>query len=70
MAAIGFPDLAKRADPPSGRDRVDLRAEPDWIARVQRQADRLGISLSAYIRQATSRQLEQDEATDPAQRDD
>lgn len=47
------------------RDRVDMRAEPAWMARVERQAARLGISVTAYIKMATSRQLEIDEATDP-----
>lgn len=58
----------KRADPPvdSSRDRIDLRAERAWVARAERQAARFGVSLSAYIRQAVSRQLELDEATDPA----
>lgn len=58
----------KKPSPPADatRDRIDLRAEPAWIARVERQARRLGTSLSAYIRQATTRQLEKDEQSDPA----
>jgi hypothetical protein len=47
--------------PVPGRDRVDLRAEPEWIARVQAQADRLGMALSAYIRMATTKEVERDE---------
>jgi hypothetical protein len=44
------------------RDRVDLRADAEWIARVKRQAKRLGLnSVSAYVRQATTKQLIQDE---------
>jgi len=50
------------------RDRIDLRADPAWIARIQAQADRLGLGLSAYIRQAVTRQLEQDEAQAPRPR--
>jgi hypothetical protein len=46
------------------RDRLDLRAEPAWIARVRRQADRFGMSISAYIRAKTTEALEKDEATD------
>lgn len=62
-------DVAKRksrinADE-SPRSRVDLRADPEWVARIERQAKRLGITVSAYIKQATSRALESDEATDP-----
>jgi predicted HicB family RNase H-like nuclease len=47
------------------RGRFDLRAEPEWLARVEAQAKRHGLSMSAYIRQATTIQLEQDEQTDP-----
>jgi hypothetical protein len=70
LATDGVRTVAKRKQPArrpadDGRDRVELRADPAWLARVQRQADRLGVSVSAYIRQATTRQLEADEATDP-----
>ncbi len=54
----------------AARDRVDLRVEPAWVARVERQAKRLGLTLSAYIRQATTRQLETDEASDPGAAED
>jgi predicted HicB family RNase H-like nuclease len=47
------------------RDRIDLRAEPELVARLKRQAKRLGISMSAYIRLAVTRQVEQDESNDP-----
>jgi hypothetical protein len=47
------------------RDRIALRADPAWIARVQAQADRLGIGLSAYIRQAVTRQFERHESEEP-----
>jgi hypothetical protein len=59
------PQGGKPAQPPG---RHELRVEPVWLARVQRQADRLGISASAYIRLATSERLERDEATDPGLR--
>lgn len=50
------------------RDRIDLRAEPEWIARVDVQSKRLGISVSAYIRQAVTLKLERDEAEAPKKR--
>ena len=59
----------KKNDPPASRDRVDLRADPAWVARLERQADRLGITITAYVKQAVSRALEADEATDPTLRD-
>ena len=56
-----------RTDPQSDpeRDRFEFRGEPDWFARLRRQARRRGISVTAYIKQAASLQLEADEATDP-----
>jgi predicted HicB family RNase H-like nuclease len=51
------------------RDRFDLRIEPDWLDRIERQADRIGVSVSAYIRMATSQRLELDEASDPTLKD-
>jgi hypothetical protein len=56
-------DVGRRKEEPRGR--IALRADPAWIARVQAQADRLGIGLSAYIRQAVTRQLERDESEEP-----
>ena len=65
MPSTAVPPVAKKKPSPSEdqpvRDRVDLRAPPDWIARVERQAKRRGISLSAYIRQATSLMVDDDE---------
>jgi len=46
------------------RDRIDLRATPEWIERVAAQADRFGMNLSAYIRAAVTEKLERDEATE------
>jgi hypothetical protein len=56
----------KKATRPTGR--IEMRADLGWIRRVERQAARLGLSLSAYMRQATSLRLEQDEASDPGVR--
>lgn len=62
--ALGLNLVAKKRKPAEPRDRIDIRASPQWIARVRRQADRYGISVSAYIKQAVSRQLEKDEPTE------
>src|SRR5262245_1815522 len=45
-------------------DRIDLKVEPKWHARVMSQAERLGMDVNDYIRQTTTLKLEQDEATD------
>lgn len=62
---------AKKPDKGSGKkaERFELRVDPDWLARVERQADRRGIGVAAYIRQAASLELEKDEATDPKLKD-
>jgi predicted DNA binding CopG/RHH family protein len=64
--------LASNKKPKPGkppRDRIDLRVKSSWYARVQRQADRLGMDVSTYIRHATTLKLEQDEASDPEMKD-
>jgi hypothetical protein len=48
------------------RVRLVMHVDPLWLGRMQVQADRLGVSLSAYISQAATRRLERDEAEDPA----
>ena len=48
------------------RERLDMRFDADTRARLERQAERFGDSLSAYIRRALIRQLEADEASDPS----
>ena len=70
-STLASPPVAKKRTPSAdaARDRIDLRADPAWVARIEKQAERFGLTVSAYIRQAVSRQLEQDEATDP-QKDD
>jgi predicted HicB family RNase H-like nuclease len=62
------PAMPSRQTADNSRDRIDLRAEPTLIARANRQASRLGISLSAYIRQALTLKVEQDEAAEPEPR--
>jgi hypothetical protein len=47
-----------RKRPNPERDVIQLRAEPAWIDRVNAEAERLGLSLSAYIRLAVNERLE------------
>lgn len=53
--------------PADKRERIDLRAPAEWIARVEAMADRWQMNVSAYIRQAVTRQLEREEAEMAAQ---
>jgi hypothetical protein len=54
-----------RKRPNPNRDLIQLRAEPAWIDRVNAEAERLGLSISAYVRLAVTERLERDEASHP-----
>ena len=47
------------------RDRVELRADPEWIARVSSAAERFSLSLSAFIRMVVTERLEELERNPP-----
>ena len=59
--------VAKKAPTPASeeRDRFDLRLDPEFRERIKRQADRMQLNMSAYIRRALALQVEQDESTEP-----
>jgi hypothetical protein len=44
------------------RDRMELKAEPEWIARLTRVAKKLGLSLSAYVRLALTEDMDDRES--------
>lgn len=44
--------------PPFGR--IELQAPPEWIEELDRVADAVGMSRSAYIRNACNRQMAAD----------
>jgi len=54
----------KKKKPSEPNARVELRVDPAWLERIQKQAERRAISVSAYIRQAASMQLQRDEAAE------
>jgi len=39
------------------RDRIEIRAEADWVNLVSEEAARLGLSISAYLRLAANEKL-------------
>ena len=47
---------------PANRGRVDLRADPEWLTRVEDHAARLGLNVSAYIRLAVSERMQRDDS--------
>lgn len=58
-SGLTVPDKKKPKKP--ARDRFDLRIDPALLARVQIQAERLGMNPSVYIRAAITRTVERDE---------
>jgi hypothetical protein len=55
--------VPKRTSEP--RDRIDLRVEPKLYARIDHHQRRRGhLGISAYIRQAIVRQLDEDDAAE------
>ncbi len=60
--------VARKKPVTEPRDRIDLRADPELVARLRRQSARFGLAVSAYIRQAINKQLEADESTPPPAR--
>lgn len=56
--ATGIAVARQNSEP---RDRIDLRADPEWVARLRHQAARFGLNISAYIREAVTQRIERDE---------
>lgn len=46
----------------SDRDRIEFRADPEWIAMVNDQAKAWGVNLSAFIRQAVNKWVQENPA--------
>lgn len=42
------------------QERVELRAEADWVRRVEAEAERWGLTVSSYIRLAVNEKMERD----------
>jgi hypothetical protein len=49
------------------RERVEFKAEPEWIARVVEHGQSLGLSLSAFIRLAVNEKIHRMDAEMPQQ---
>jgi hypothetical protein len=50
-------EMARKRPNPK-RDLIQLRADPEWIDKVDAEAERLGLSLSAYIRLAVNERMQ------------
>lgn len=59
-------EAAPSAQPPVNPEptpafgRIELQASPSWIDELDRVSSAMGISRSAYIRQACNRQMAED----------
>ena len=40
--------------------KIEVRAEPEWVDRVQRAAAALGLSASAFARMVLTQRMDQD----------
>ena len=52
----------------AGRVKFEFMAEPRLVARAERQAARLDMSVGSYVRMSLTHRVEADEATDPNRR--
>jgi hypothetical protein len=50
------------------RGRLELKADPAWIARVVEYGESLGLSLSAFVRLAVNEKMQRMEAERPPNR--
>jgi hypothetical protein len=57
--------MAKTPKTPKS-EKVEFMATPQWVRKFDREAERLGISLSAYIRQACEEKHGRDHRKPPA----
>ena len=57
MLGLTMRPRKKRVNPQ--RDRIEIRADPEWIDRVLKNADSLGLSISAYVRLAVNRLMQE-----------
>jgi len=67
MTRSGLRDMARKRPNPD-RDLIQIRAEPEWIDRVNAAAEALGLSISAYIRLAVNERLQRTAAEQPPRR--
>jgi hypothetical protein len=56
---VSAQEVAKRRKENFDRERIEVRAEAAWIAKVAAEAERLGLSLSAFIRLAVNERMEE-----------
>ena len=58
--------MGRKKSPDAKSGRYELRITADWLERVKRQAERFGVSVPSYIREATIKRLEADEKSESA----
>jgi hypothetical protein len=55
---------SRKKRPNPQRDRIEIRSDPEWIDRVLRHANNLGLSISAYIRLAVNEKMQREREPD------
>lgn len=57
--------MSPEASETESRSRIDLRISPSLRRRIDKQADRFGLTMTAYIHLALIERLERDESSSP-----
>ena len=68
VALTEKPRMAGRKKENFDRGRVEFKADPEWIERVTREAERLGLNLSAFIRMVVTQYMDKIGAERPPRR--
>jgi len=55
-----MPRKPHRVDATLGKatESIQVRAEPEWIARLKATAKRMGLSVSGYVRSTMTREMD------------
>ena len=54
-------DMAAKKRKNPRRNKFEVVADPAWIDRVLRHADRLALNISAYVRMVVSQRMDADD---------
>jgi hypothetical protein len=62
---VGTRAVPRKSAKGADRDMFQVRAEPWWLTIIQKEADRIGVSLSGYVRMAVNERYERTHGTMP-----
>ena len=68
MDATGILDMP-RSKPNDKENRLNLRADAEWLARVRVAAKRKGLEVSSYVRMVITERMDADQVPKPRRPD-